>query len=243
MLFNNHRLFKSIEIEISTRCNLRCPFCPVSKVERKPAELPLAIIEKIVNELSEIGYDGVFSPHFYNEPLLDARLDAILEMVKRVLPRVTTLLFTNFTLMTPERYRELLPHVDEFVVSVDEPVIQKSVDRVMPLLSEEERSKTRVRYLSEGAMSNRLGLVQKKELVCRRKTCRLGCDYFVVDAYGGVHLCCNDFEGRAVFGNVHNEGVMEIWNKKEFRNARKKALKARHHLCRNCFWNQGPDKG
>lgn len=174
--------------------------------------MPLQLWENILEQLSELGYKGTFSPHFYNEPLLDDELEGRLELVRKKLPEVAVLLFSNFTLMDRERFRRLDELVDRFFVSIDEPVIRASVNRLLPQLSSGERSKIQLRTLDELGVYNRAGTVRPPGRDLRPVTrCRLPADYLVISADGNVHLCYNDFDNRALFGNVAELSISEIW--------------------------------
>jgi MoaA/NifB/PqqE/SkfB family radical SAM enzyme len=70
-------LFKShveiVHIEISSYCNRRCSYCPVSTVDRLSSinYMDNEIFLKILNELSLIEYDGFVSLALFNEPTHD----------------------------------------------------------------------------------------------------------------------------------------------------------------------------
>lgn len=230
-------LFDALEVEISSSCNLRCATCPNRDHTRPEATLPLEVIHGMILELKALGYKGAFSPHFYNEPLLDPRLPEILAAVRRHLPNSNIPLFTNFTLMTPEMYRQLLPLVDEFVVSVNEPVVRNTIAKIECQLTAAERGKLRTRFLSADALSNRAGAVALSAKVQQpRLQCNIPQHYMVVDANGDTHLCCNDYFGKALYGNVKERKILDIWRDERFVRDRALAAQARHHLCRNCLW-------
>lgn len=68
-----HRL-RIVSLEMMTRCNQKCYFCPVSIAPREDYEMPEALFERILDDLK--GYrdtiEGVFLQS-YNEPSLDRR--------------------------------------------------------------------------------------------------------------------------------------------------------------------------
>jgi radical SAM protein with 4Fe4S-binding SPASM domain len=231
-------LFETLEVEISSGCNLRCATCPNKEHSRPSLTLPTEVIWSMVAELKALGFAGNFSPHFYNEPLLDSRLVDILEHIHRELPNVTITLFTNFTLMTAELYRRLAQSVDSFVVTVDESAVKKRMATVSEQLTEEERGKLRVRSLEGAGLSNRAGAV---DMTGEGGRLLAQCDfpehYMVVDAAGDVHLCCNDYFGKALFGNVRKRPLLDIWRSPAFVQARAQARAVRHPLCRTCFWS------
>ena len=157
-------LFKAMEIEISTPCNLQCETCPNKHTRRPFAELPFSVIKDVIHGLACLEYDGIISPHFYNEPMLDQRLNSILELMRRRLPRACICLFTNFTLMTADRYRELFPLVDKFIVTIDEQCIKEAVDSVQNKLTVSELEKLKTRSLiNQKAVSNRAGAVRLRD--------------------------------------------------------------------------------
>lgn len=233
-------LFKHLEMEPRSGCNLRCATCPNHKHQRPAAELPFEVMEEIFVTLGFMGFEGRFAPHFYNEPLTDPRLPRILAAARRSMPRAAIELFTNCTLLTPERFRELAPHVDAVVASVDEPVIKKALDALAEGLTEAERGKLVVRHLHSFGLSNRCGAANAAtDTMIKLPGCLFATDYMTIDAAGDVHLCCNDYFGRAVYGNVKERHFLDIWRDPAYVAARAEAAKAAHPLCAACLWEPG----
>jgi MoaA/NifB/PqqE/SkfB family radical SAM enzyme len=68
-----HRL-KIVSLETMIACNQKCYFCPVSIAPREDFDMPAALFERIVGELTS--YRGTLDSVFlqsYNEPTLDRR--------------------------------------------------------------------------------------------------------------------------------------------------------------------------
>lgn len=58
---------------------------------------------------------------------------------------------------------------------------------------------------------------------------------------GDVAVCCADFEGQAVIGNILEEGSFKkIWKSKKYHEFRKKILKRKLDICRNCNVGDNP---
>lgn len=91
-------------MEISSKCNRRCSYCPNSLTDRISDNrlLPWDDIERITEDLAEIDYDGVVSLHNYNEPTLDERLPDIIGLVRRKVPRATIGTTTNGDFLTKD---------------------------------------------------------------------------------------------------------------------------------------------
>lgn len=236
---NPNRLFSQVSIETNSRCNLRCRTCPNKDRERPFAELPTPVFMRVIHELARLGYAGVIAPHFYNEPLMDLRIIELMRLARANLPMARIRLFSNFTLMTPETYRSLYPYVNEFVVTVDEPAIRKAVEKLAAALTPPERAKILARSLEQIGMSNRAGLVDVvHEKMRRPENCMFALHHVDIDAFGDVHLCCNDYESKAVLGNVNTQSLQEIWYGQEYQSLRQAfaAGEYPHAICRDCLW-------
>ncbi len=116
-LFYNYINF--IEIEISSKCNRSCSYCPQSIIDRERELFPLEELKKILIDLQCVDYSGAIAFHQYNEPLLEyEHLCKCIDMVKRYLPNTKLELFTNGDLLTRRKFKCLKKiGVDEFQIS------------------------------------------------------------------------------------------------------------------------------
>jgi len=74
-----------------------------------------------------------------------------------------------------------------------------------------------------------------------KKPLKRGCSrpYFqmVVNAEGKVVLCCNDYFGKEVMGDVSKENIFDIWRKQRFKQVRAELRKGNRkniELCSQC---------
>lgn len=88
------RLFNMLSLETNALCNRSCVFCPNHKHERPDEFMDDAIIDKVISELSGIGWRGSMNTFMYNEPTRDPRL---LEIARKVsnLTKATFMVSTN----------------------------------------------------------------------------------------------------------------------------------------------------
>ena len=63
-----------VNLELSTYCNRKCDYCPVSLYPREQEYMSEELFKKIIGELKDISYSGGIVLNFYNEPLLDNNL-------------------------------------------------------------------------------------------------------------------------------------------------------------------------
>ncbi len=75
------RSVTNVVVEISSFCNRKCNYCPVSQVERSRDNklLPDQIFDRIVTDLASIDYEHSVCLNLYNEPTSDREL-----LLKRV---------------------------------------------------------------------------------------------------------------------------------------------------------------
>ncbi|MEJ2267757.1 MAG: SPASM domain-containing protein [Nanoarchaeota archaeon] len=229
------------EIETQTDCNLSCKICPVSKNSREHYRMEKSTFKNIVDQLADLNYEGSFSPHYYNEPLLDERLPDFLDYFKTKLPKSQIIIFTNGTELEKEGGLELFRNLinngaDGIVVTRYNP---KKKFNFAKKLSEEERKSFVYRVLKKNSiLSNRIGLVDPKN-PHTRKRCFEPSTKMVIDAYGFIKWCCNVYStilGKYSFGNVNEESLIDIWNKPIFETFREKLREEiiKQEECKKC---------
>ena len=57
----------------------------------------------------------------------------------------------------------------------------------------------------------------------------------VIQWNGDVTMCCHDYHGELVVGNVFRDGgFQKVWESESYRRARKSVVRREYELCRNC---------
>jgi len=109
-------MFTSVFLELSNQCNLAQSHkkCPANLVT-KPVVLPTEIIEKTLQELSGMDFQGEICWHRYNEPLVDERLPILIRMARELFPNNKIRILTNGLLLTPQM-KELFDKKQVFVL-------------------------------------------------------------------------------------------------------------------------------
>lgn len=84
-----------VNLELSSYCNRRCIYCPVSNFRRDYRDcIDEKMFDSILGDLLSIQYDRVLSLNLYNEPLDD--IEFFLESLSRIRSNLpNTLIFTN----------------------------------------------------------------------------------------------------------------------------------------------------
>ena len=215
-------LFSYVEIETSTACNLRCAYCPNSMSDRglvkNNRQMPEALFRRLVDELVDLGFNGEFHPHFYNEPLLDERLPRLLGYVRERLPLCRIVVFTNGVRLTLEKYLELTAAgINALIVTRhtrDEPPDMARIEAHRRQMGD---AGIDIEYhregITRGIIFNRCGLVPLRKTVQNSRSCTWPSAYLTINYRGDVLLCCNDYQAEFPVGNVTSRSIREIWEK------------------------------
>ena len=238
-------LFGHVEIETINRCNGGCSFCPVSvQNDTRPFQvMTKELFEKIIGELQELDYSGRISPFSNNEPFLDDRIINFTKYMREHLPKARIHLFTNGTLMSVEKYREIMQYLDELIIDnynqqlkLIEPVekIKEYCMQHIELISKTDivlRKQNEVLTTRGGDAPNRHNQISYPKVKCALPYRQL-----IIRPSGEVSLCCNDALGKYTLGNINDEKIIDIWYGKRFQEIREKIRNGRENIaiCKYC---------
>ncbi|EQC50898.1 radical SAM/SPASM domain-containing protein [Bacteriovorax sp. DB6_IX] len=225
----NKRLFKIVEIEINSRCNMACSYCPNSVDERvEQGDMEDKTFEKILDSLEASDFRGIVSFHFYNEPLLSKKLAPFAKLLKQRLPKVLLQIYSNGTLLTKKKFDELREAgVDAFNITKHEDVKPNYIfDKTYEELNEEERKRVIYNNYTQIDMSNRSGILEDIQNGAGEKTpCLLPSIMMSITLKGNILPCYEDFYQKLVMGNIHQNTLEEIWFGEKFSNFRQELRK------------------
>jgi 2-deoxy-scyllo-inosamine dehydrogenase (SAM-dependent) len=219
---------KYAEIEVNSRCNRKCDYCPVSVLPSP--EVPLymddIVFNKIIEELVRIKFSGVFSYHFYNEPLLRNDLEELVIRVSSKLPDTFQVIYTNGDFLSNQRYESLCKAgINRFIVTCHS---LKPID---------ERPRQTVQFPEDLKITNRGGIMSKlkKPLAV---PCYSPSERLIVTVIGDVLVCCNDAGRTQVMGNITLQTLEDIWFGKKFVHIRGQLRESNRgrasQICRHC---------
>lgn len=239
------QLFEYVEIETYNRCNGTCAFCPVSKHvdPRTEKKMETSLFENIIKQLETMGYHGSLALFSNNEPLLDERILDFHQYAREHLPKAKMHLFTNGTLLTLDRFIELMKYLDELIIDnyqqdlrLIKPcrVIKKYVENHPEL---REKVTISIRKPNEILTSRGGDAPNRKQLVSYGdETCALPFEQMIIRPDGKVSLCCNDPLGRTTLGDLTKDSLLDVWYGEGFQNVRKALQAGRKHFkhCEFC---------
>lgn len=116
-----------ISLELTNKCNLKCPYCANPALTRPKTYIEWPLLEKIIDECAERKYNLAWL-HGVGEPLLWKRLEEVISLIRRK-NAGTGSFGTNGTLLSPNRVKRLLDAgLESIYVSIDtlDPEIYKN---------------------------------------------------------------------------------------------------------------------
>lgn len=239
--------FNRVEVETITKCNKACYYCPVSAQPRPAYQMNEELFYSIIDQLAQMRFSGRFSPHFYGEPLLDRRLSQFMAYVRKKMPKVWIVVYTNGDLLTLEKVEELLDAgVNLFLVTFEgeESKIWKQTMEKLPRRRVRRHFIFRIFEKDVKTPFNRGGAVLFPGRELHMKSCYSSAGKFIVDAWGKVKLCSNDYFGTEDWGDLTKESIAEVWAKPEYVKTRRDLLygKFSKSICRECVGIDKPTR-
>lgn len=195
-----------VELEVGSRCNRACTYCPVSLMPRPPvpARMSEDVFATTINELARIHFRGRISYHLYNEPLLRVDLHELAARVRDQLPEALQVLNTNGDLLSDVRYQQLRESgIDYFYVTRHSPGEYPSRDWQV------------LQYSENLILTNRGGTLDHlptATALTQRTPCHAPSEMLIVTVTGDVLLCYEDAHRTHVLGNVMESRLEDIWN-------------------------------
>ncbi len=240
-----------IQIESSTSCNAKCKFCPRYEMHRPMGEMSDKLFYKIVQEGKELGITR-FYPYLNGEFFIFSRAWEWLDYLEKEgcivslytnaelmdvdrLIKYKNIHFVNCSLnaATSETHKKIMRGPD-FTKSKEnaKKLIEKANFKVRVSMVVSEDNKHEVedfkkewgKYATISGMANWVGARPvKQENKKVRRYCNRTIRSITVLWDGRVCMCCLDFDGEHIFGDLNKESLSEIVeNMKPIREAHKK---------------------
>lgn len=238
-------LFKLVEIETINRCNGSCEFCPVNRRDdpREKHVMTEKLFHSIIDQLEELDYQGRISLFSNNEPFLDERILDFSKYMREHLPKAKIHMFTNGTLLTLEKFKQIIPYLDEFILdnyTQDLRLIKpaqeiKAYCESRPELIEKVsivlRKPKELLTSRGGAAPNRMEQEEYPEV-----SCAFPFQQLIIRPTGQVSLCCNDALGKYTMGDLSRERILDVWYGDKYKEMRKAIAGGRKNIaiCKTC---------
>lgn len=196
------------QLEVTSKCNLRCVYCPSKKMPelrgQPPMMMTLATVERALEwavHYEQQGTQNELALTGIGEPLLHPEFAEIVRMAREALPKNAITFSTNGLLLTDKICEQIAPYRPEVYVSLHRP------EKAGPAINAAKRAGILAGVNPAPATSafDWAGQVEW-EVSAPRYPCeylRVGWCVVLVD--GRITTCCLDASGAGVVGHVDDE--------------------------------------
>ena len=257
-------MWSVVNIETHNVCNLGCKHCPYTSMTRPKQAMSVELFQKIVGDIV-INRIGTANLNIYGEPLLDP---LIFDRIRYCKERSLKVQFTsNGTLLNDDTIGRLIDSkIDLIYFSFDgsnkeeyenirigsdfsktKESIENLLERkgklpkvvIVSVLKSQNIWKDKADGFQTWPIDNRriLGLNSqvktKRSFPCSRIFRELN-----ILSNGKVALCCLDFDGRKIIGDLNISSISEVWNSMLFRTIQTIHLRGNRQLiniCKDCM--------
>lgn len=243
MNLNGIDKFKVIEIETYHGCNLNCPTCPNSKIEKHGELMEEKVYFKIMDDLKKMDFKGRISPYDFNEPTLDKRLPDWIKRTREMFPGNNIMIASNGIAIDQDYVRMIHSKgLSQILITC---YFKETYEKFKDM---EDGIKVRLLKVFEQDRSkifmNRGGNIDVGQKVLVHRICPKGLVQVMINYLGDMVLCCSDYYYTTVAGNVMNEDVQKLWNCKKFKQIREYLSKGEREkiaLCSQCNFLRNND--
>ena len=238
-------LFKLVEIETINRCNGICEFCPVN-VKDDPREKHIMsekLFYDIIGQLEQMRYNGRISLFSNNEPFLDERILRFSKYMREHLPKAKIHMFTNGTLLTVDKFKELIQYLDELIIDnyTQDLHLIKPAQEIKAYCEEHPELIEKVSIVlrkPKEILTSRGGMApnRKKQEEYPEVTCAFPFQQLIIRPTGQVSLCCNDALGKYTLGDLSEESILDVWYGEKYKKIRNLIADGRKNIeiCKSC---------
>ena len=241
-----------VYLELSSSCNRKCSYCPVSIYPRKQKHMDEKLFINLIDMLAELDYRNTISLSLYNEPLLDDKLLVRTQYIHDNLPFSYIRFNSNGDYLDADCIKQLsLSGVKEIQVTAhflpgemwnDE----VAIGRVQELLGRIKATSditnftpghnvttdfiydgVRLLILAnnwEADGNSRGGVVTNLNCKNRVAPCSAPFREVAIDVDGNVRQCCNMYVSSAPMFSIRTRDISDIFCAEEMNRLRKELL-------------------
>jgi MoaA/NifB/PqqE/SkfB family radical SAM enzyme len=212
-------MFKQVLVETRTDCNNHCPFCPHAFNNKPLGIMDWECYTAIIDQLCEIQYNGRIALMLSNEPLLETRLEKMIEYAKNKSQRFFLDITTNGRLLTVSMVDKLfklgLDNININDYRGDRDVYPEKMSSYLEPIFMAYGNNPKVsfkrRRLDEN-LPNYAGNIPQEFNPEDFGFCNYPFRKLTIAYNGNILLCCDDFMYNTNFGNVMKDNLIDCWN-------------------------------
>lgn len=200
------------------------------------------LFKSILDQLYELDYSGSLGMYSNNEPLLDKRIIKLTKQARDKLPKCTLYMYTNGTLLTSDKFKELIEYLDFLVIDCynDELKLTDNIKSIHDYSIHNDLENKVLIYLRKEneILGNRAGQAKNRNTLpfIMKSACLLPFEQLIVRSNGKVGLCCFDALGEMTMGDLRKETIQSVWYNEKYNKIREimSSDRSRIPLCEKC---------
>ncbi len=212
-------MFKQVLVESRTDCNNHCPFCPHAFNNKPLGIMDWECYTAIIDQLCEIQYNGRIALMLSNEPLLETRLEKMIEYAKNKSQRFFLDITTNGRLLTVSMVDKLFKlgldniNINDYRGDRDAYPEKMSsyLEPIFMAYGNNPKVSFKRRRLDEN-LPNYAGNIPQEFNPEDFGFCNYPFRKLTIAYNGNILLCCDDFMYDTNFGNVMKDNLIDCWN-------------------------------
>ena len=216
-----------------------CPYAPMHKKcplhkDLPPRTLPSTVVARTLEELYHMGFTGFVAFHNYSEPLADPRLFSFIDLTTSY--GMKPWIWSNGWNLTQQLLDELIEihHIARITLtaytantfeSLNYGLITPEITLCDPIHLDDRRFYYTIPYREE-----------YQGYPCIRGA---PLDELIINSKGHVVLCCFDWKGEKVFGDLTKETLQDVFSRGDITEAYVSLQEGKRifDLCRRCLWH------
>jgi radical SAM protein with 4Fe4S-binding SPASM domain len=237
-----------IELSLIDVCNRACSFCPKSDDSIAPnthQSMSMVLIDKLIEDLKKINFEGAFCLCGYGEPMLHKDFYEIVDKLGSI---GGVEIITNGDLINQKTLLKLhQSKATKVIISLYDGPEQliKFKNLIKETKIPEEFIILRDRWYSDKKdygvkLTNRVGTVQVGNQpdikVFKKQKCFYTAYQMLIDWNGDIFLCPQDWQRRQTMGNMMQNEIFSIWSGAILSKYRRRLLNGERNLspCNQC---------
>ena len=197
-----------------------------------------SLFESIVSQLAAIDFSGEIGLHFFDEPLANPTIVQKVRKLHEEVPKASLYINSNGDYLTTELFQDLVSSgLSRLLVSQYNGNMSRNIRKISQNATAEETRVLKVK-LAPMLLNNRAGSLNNFTMPEPLLTnCYLPSNQLVINYKGEVVICCSDYHGKVILGEISEKSLFEIWSGYDFKLIRrllKKKKRGEIVTCKNC---------
>lgn len=228
----NLRHITRVSFQLSNMCNYSIVHkkCPLNQQKKKEI-LSSEVVFSVLDQLSDLAFEGMFAFHIYNEPMIDPRLFWFIEYAHRKCPDAIINILTNGFMINQKMIKEL-EKVGVGILQISA-YTANEYERFVKL-------KANIPYKVQAIRLDNREDMYEIEPLDLSKTCSAPLNEICITPLAEIMICCLDWQQMHTFGSLEKDSFLDLIGSEDISQVFIELSQGQRslHLCRRCSWSR-----